>query len=108
MKTIRYLAALLLVISGIWHLALYFKAPDIWGIVALVFGIMYVIIGLLLFTPKKVGVYLGLIPLIPLIAAPFMVDLKSLDLTTALILLIDLVVVICCAYLLLKRNKTKS
>lgn len=108
MKTIRYFAALLMLISGVWHIVLYLKAPADFGIAALAFGILYVITGLLLFTPKKLGVYLGLIPLVPLIMAPFMVDLKNLDLTTTIILLIDLVVFICCAYILLKRTKIKT
>ena len=106
MKTIRYIAALLMLVSGVWHIFLYIKSPAETGIAALAFGILYVVTGLLLFTPKMIGVYLGLIPLVPLIMAPFMVDLKKLDLTTIIILLIDLVVFVCCVCLLLRRKKT--
>ncbi len=106
MKTIRYFAALLMLVSGVWHVVLYFKAPDVWGITALVFGILYLIIGLLLLRPKMIGVYLGLIPVIPLISAPFIVKPEDLDMTTTSILLIDLVVFVCCVYLILNRKKT--
>ena len=107
MKTIRYIAALLMLISGIWHTIGYFMAPADWGILSLVVGILYVIIGLLLFTPKIIGVYLGLIPIIPPIAAFFVPDVK-LDFATSTLLLIDLIVFICCVYLLLKRTKAKT
>jgi hypothetical protein len=108
MKTIRFFASLLMLISGVWHVALYFKAPAVWGITALAFGILYLIIGLLLLRPKMIGVYLGLIPVVPLISAPFMVKLKDLDPAMTALLLIDLVVFVCCVYLLLKRNKAKA
>ena len=108
MKTIRYFAALLMLISGVWHVVLYLKAPADIGIAGLAFGVLYLITGLLLFWPKMIGVYLGLIPVVPLIMAPFMVKLKDLDLTTTSILLIDLVVFVCCVYLVLKRNKAKA
>lgn len=108
MKTIRYIAALLMLISGVWHIVWYIKTPVDPSIEALVFGILYIITGLLLFTPKMIGIYLGLIPLIPLIWAPFVVNLKSLDAKTTIILLIDLIVFVCCVYLLIKRKKTSA
>jgi len=106
MKTIRYFAALLMLISGVWHVALYLKTPADVGIVGLTFGVLYLITGLLLLRPKMIGVYLGLIPVVPLIMAPFMVKQDDLDLATTAILLIDLVVFVCCVYLIVNRKKT--
>jgi len=68
---------------------LYFKAPAVWGITAWhsVFSIS------LSDSPaqaKMIGVYLGLIPVVPLISAPFMVKLKDLDPAMTALLLIDL------------------
>jgi hypothetical protein len=104
MKTIRYFAALLMLISGVWHVALYFKAPAEWGIAALAFGVLYFIIGLLLLRPKMIGVYLGLLPIVAVVAAPFMIGLKNLGLVMSALLIIDLVVFVCCVFLILKRK----
>ncbi len=70
MKNIRYVAALLLIISGVIHIVLYFKTPDDPGIMGvLAFGIIYAAIGLLLLMPNMYAVYLGLIfPIIGIIA----------------------------------------
>ncbi|MGE5457384.1 MAG: hypothetical protein ACM3RX_03435 [Methanococcaceae archaeon] len=66
MKTIRILAGILLLITGILHAVLYVQTPDDPGIIGvLVFGIIYGIIGLLLFNNKVYPLYLGsIIPLI--------------------------------------------
>jgi hypothetical protein len=106
MKTIRYFAALLMLISGVWHVAAYFKAPADWGMAALVFGVLYFIIGLLLLRPKMTGVYLGLLPIVAVIIAPIVFGLKNLGRSMTALLLIDLVVFVCCVYLILKRKKT--
>ena len=105
MKTFRFVSAFLMLVSGIWHIELYVNSPAAIGIGGLAFGILYVITGLLLFTPKMIGAYLGLIPLIPLIMAPFVLTRKDLEFQTITILLIDLVVFVCCLILVLKRKK---
>jgi len=66
MKTIRLLAAILLLISGVLHAIVYFQAPENPGsIPILLFGVIYLIVGLLLFNKKKYPLYLGII--VPLI-----------------------------------------
>jgi len=107
MKTIRFLAATLLVITGVWHATLFFKAPsDPNSIPLLVFGVIYALIGIFLFTPKKLWIYLGLIvPLIGMITATVKLGIKNFDLTMWVLILIDVVVIICCVYLLLARKK---
>jgi hypothetical protein len=108
MKTIRYFAALLMLISGVWHVALYFNAPADWGITALAFGVLYFIIGLLLLRPKMIGLYLGLLPIVAVVAAPFMIGVKNLSLIMSALLLMDLVVFVCCAFLILAGKSKHS
>jgi hypothetical protein len=108
MKTIRYIAALLMLISGIWHVVLYFKVPEYHLLLILLFGIVYLVTSLLLSMTKKIGAYFGLIfPLMALVGTVVQTsDLKSLDLTARILLLIAVVVVVCCACLILARKKT--
>jgi hypothetical protein len=108
MKTIRFFAALLLVITGVWHSSLFFKAmndPD--SLPLLIFGILYALIGVMMFTPKVLWVYLGMIlPIIGMILAFVKIGMKNFDLTMKSLMLIDLVVIFCCVYVLLTRKKT--
>jgi len=110
MKNIRYVAAMLLIISGVLHIVLYSRTPHDPGIMGvLVFGIVYAAIGLLLFMPNRYALYLGLIfPIIGLIAALVKMGIDNLDYMMILLLLIDIVVIICCAYLLIYRTRVKS
>ncbi len=107
MKNIRYVAAMLLIISGALHIALYIKTPHDPGIMGvLAFGIIYAAIGLLLLMPNMYAVYLGLIfPIVGIIAVLVKIGLKNLGYMMILLLLIDIVVIICCAYLILNRKK---
>lgn len=107
MKTIRLIAGSLLLITFVLHIIVYTKMkeePSAAGL--LVFGVIYGIIGLLLFTKKMYPVYLGLIiPLIGLIAALINFGIPELVSMETLLHLIDIVVIICCAVLLINRKK---
>ena len=107
MKTIRLLAGVLLLITGILHAVLYIKAPDAPGSIGLlIFGIIYAVIGFLLFNRKIYPVYLGLIiPLIGMTLSIIKFGIPGLISMLALFKLIGIIVVICCGYLLLKRKK---
>jgi hypothetical protein len=105
MKTIRYIAALLMLISAVWHIVHYFSISGSHGLLPLLLGILYLIIGLLLLTPKMIGVYLGLIPLVPVIMTLFAANVKNLGVATIIFMIIDLLVVICCAYLFIAKKK---
>ncbi len=60
MKSVRLLAGMLLLISGILHIVAYFKAPESQGsIPVLAFGVIYMIVGLLLFNGKQYPLYLA-------------------------------------------------
>jgi uncharacterized membrane protein HdeD (DUF308 family) len=110
MKTIRLFAGILMVITGVLHIAGYFKAPDDPGVIGmLAFGIIYGIIGLLLFTKKLYPLYLGIIlPIIGMTTAIIKLGFPSLISMMALLFLIDVIVIGCCAYLLLKSLKREA
>ena len=108
MKTLRLIAGALLVITGVLHVVGYFQAPDDpASIGTLVFGFIYGTIGVLLFTKKLYPVYLGLIlPLIGMTTVLIKFGFPALKSMMTLLLLIDVVVIVICAYLILKRKST--
>jgi len=100
---IRYLAAGLLCVTGIIHVARLGLA-DAPVLIVVVFGVAYLIIGGLLLRNNKTAYYLGaIVPLIGLCVGPVI-------LTTPPILLavflgaIEVVVIISCFYLIKKRR----
>jgi predicted Co/Zn/Cd cation transporter (cation efflux family) len=71
----------------------------------LVFGIVYVTTGILLFLKLRFSAMLGIIfPLIGIITG-FFITGHDLSPLLALLFAIDVVVVICCIFLFVKRNK---
>ena len=107
MKTIRLVPAVLLVITCVLHFIMYNKMQDEPGAIGLiVFGIIYGIIGVLLFTRKMYPVYLGLIiPLIGLIIALIKFGVPELVSLETALHIIDIVVIVCCAIILAKQKK---
>jgi hypothetical protein len=106
MKTIRLVAGAFLLLSGILHIIEYLNSNNI-GI--LLFGIIYLIIGALLFSKKTYPVYLGLvIPIIGMSLSLIKFGIPELVSLTALFKLIGLIVVICCAYLLINQKQKTS
>ena len=108
MKTIRYLAALLLVITGVLHIVDYATAPNDPGSLGiLAFGIIYGVTGLLLFASKQYAMYLGIIfPVIGITIVVIKYGVMDLGYMMTLMLLIDIVVIVCCAYLILSKKKS--
>jgi len=103
MKTIRVLAGSFLLLDGILHVVEYLNTGII-GILA--FGIIYLIIGALLFNKKDYPVYLGLIvPLIGMSSSLIKFGMQDLISLSALFKLLGIIVVICCAYILIKRKQ---
>jgi hypothetical protein len=106
MKTIRFVAGALLLLNGILHIIEYLNSNNI-GI--LIFGIVYIIIGVLLFNRKMYPVYLGvIIPIIGMTLSFIKFGIPELFSLTALFKLIGLVVVICCAYILTRQKQLHS
>ena len=106
MKTIRLIAGILLVISGVLHVVMYIKTQDDPGSIGtLIFGIIYAATGLLLFTKQKYPVYLAVIfPLIGMTIALIKFGFPALTSLMALLVLIDILVIAGCIYILVKRN----
>jgi hypothetical protein len=106
MKTIRNLAGVLLLITGILHIVLFIDKPDDPGSVGvLIFGIIYSVIGILLFNRKIYPLYLGLfIPLIGMTLSIIKFGIPDLVSLLALFKVIGIIVLICCGYLLLNRK----
>lgn len=107
MKTILYIAACLLLLTGVLHLIPIFKTPsDPNALPMMVFGILYFAVGVLLLMKKRFATYLGIIvPLIGLGTGIFVVGLKNWDTMLSFLFGIDVVVIVCCVVLLMKKEK---
>jgi len=108
MRTFRLLAGILLLTSGILHIAAYFKAPDSPGsIPVLSFGLIYMIVGSLLFNRKKYPVYLAIIvPLIGMTLSLIKFGIPGLISLSALFKVLEIIAVGCCFVFLIKSQKT--
>jgi uncharacterized membrane protein HdeD (DUF308 family) len=108
MKTIRYFAAILMLITGVLHVLPMFKAEhDPNALPMLAFGIAYFATGIVLFMNLKFSSILGIVfPLIGLATGFFVVGFKNWDTMLSIMFIIDAVVVICSVILLLNRNKS--
>jgi len=107
MKTILYVAACLLLLTGALHLIPIFKTPsDPNALPMLVFGILYFAVGVLLLMKKRFATYLGIIvPLTGLGVGFFVVGLKNWDTMLSFLFGIDAVVIVCCIDFCLTRKK---
>jgi hypothetical protein len=104
MNHIRYLAAGLLCLTGMIHVARLGLA-DAPVVIVEVFGVAYLIISGLLFWNKKVAYYLGeIVPLIGLSVGPIILKNPPI-LLAALLGAIEIVVVVSCFYLI-KRSRS--
>ena len=105
MRFFRLFAAILFLVGAGVHLYIAIKAPSsTYFEFALIFAIVYTAIGVLLLLNKRYAPFLGLIPIIPLIPASLQLDLNNLDWTSAMFV-IEVVAVVCCILLLIKRRK---
>jgi uncharacterized membrane protein HdeD (DUF308 family) len=106
MKTIRLIAGLFLLVSGILHIIVYFQAPDIPGSIGILgFGVIYCLTGLLLFNKKKYPIYLGIIvPLIGMTLSLIKFGIPEMISISALFKLLEIIAVGCCCYLLINKK----
>jgi hypothetical protein len=109
MKTIRYFAGALMLITGILHLLPFISEPgnpDAFAM--LIFGIAYLTIGVLLYLNKYFGQIIGvLIPALGLGIGFVKIGIRNWDTMLSIMFLIDAVVIVCCIILLINRKKTK-
>ena len=105
MNRIRYLAAGLLCLTGALHVAQLAVAKlDASVVIAVLFGVAYLVIGLCLFRDNRTTYYLGaIIPLIGLALATLGM-LTHPTLLAAIFIAIDVVVVLSCFYLIFKNK----
>jgi hypothetical protein len=105
-RVLRFSAAVLALLSGILHLigGLILSEIDvvIWAI-GMGFGVALVIIGVGLFTGKRLFYYAGtILPLIGGINGTY--AYVTYQVPTIPFLVIDVIVILCCAYLLFHRK----
>ena len=107
MKTIRYLAGCLLLLTGVLHFLPIIETPsDPNAIGMLVGGIIYLTIGVLLIMKIKFAPLLGLFfPLLGIVLGFLVLGFKNWDSFMSFLYAIDAVVVICCLLLLLNKKK---
>ena len=107
LKAIRYLAAGLLLLTGVLHILPIIKTPsDPNSLPMLVFGIIYFAIGVLLLMKIRFSSLLGVIfPLVGLGTGFFVVGIKNWDTMLSFMFVIDAVILVCCLILLLNKNK---
>jgi hypothetical protein len=101
MKTIRYLAAGLLLLTATFHVAQVALTPlDASLIITVVFGVAYLAIGVFLLRDGQAACYFGaVVPLVGLVLAAIGMLTKPTFLG-AVFIAIDLIVAGCCVYLL--------
>ena len=106
MKTIRLLAGILLLISGVLHIVAYFQAPESPGsIPVLAFGVIYLIVGALLFNRKKYPLYLAIfVPLIGMTLSVIKFGIPELISLSALFKVLEIIAIVCCIVLLTKSQ----
>jgi len=107
MKTIRLLAGILLLISGVLHIVVYFLAPESPGsIPILAFGIIYMIAGALLFNRKRYPLYLAIIvPLIGMTLSLVKFGIPELISLSALFKVLEIIAIVCCIVVLVKSQE---
>jgi uncharacterized membrane protein HdeD (DUF308 family) len=96
-----------MLVTGVMHMLPVFTVPrDPNALPMLGFGIAYFAIGVLLFLNKKFAEILGIVvPLIGLAIGFLKIGLKNWDGMLTIMFIIDAVVIICCIFLLMNRNK---
>ena len=106
MKTIRQIAAILLLLNGVLHGVEYLNNSNNPGSIGiLIFGVIYIITGLLIFNKKRYSVYLGLIiPIIGMTLSIIKFGVPELISLSALFKLIGLIVICCCGYILINQK----
>ncbi len=109
MRTFRLLGGILLLISGILHIVAWFKAPDSPGSIPVFsFGVIYMLVGFLLFNRKKYPIYLAIIvPLIGMTLSLLKFGIPELISLSALFKVLEIIAVVCCCVLLIKSKKTE-
>ncbi len=108
MKTIRYTAASLLLLTGLMHASYMLRAPHEPNSVGLlIFGVVYIVTAIFVYMDNKFALYAGiLIPLIGGILATADI-IKHFSRHMLAFLIIDILIIICCLYVLLRDQNAR-
>jgi hypothetical protein len=102
-KGIRLLAASLITVAGIIHLAAIAFTTGMQMAIMALFGIFYVVIGVGLFVGRRLFSYMGVvIPLVGTFIAGYAYAVNP-DMTILPLIAIDIIVILCCCYLILYK-----
>ena len=107
MKTIRYLAAGLLLFTGLLHVIQIFTATAIDAaiLITVTFGVIYLVLGVLLLRGRRIVLWLAaFLPLVGLLLAP-MGMLTKPTLLGALFMVIDIIIAAYCFTLLVRKEE---
>jgi len=110
MKAIRYIATFLLLAAGVLHCLLYIQGPQAPGsAVVLIFGIIYFVTGILLFLKIRYSSIFGIIfPLIGVIVGLILFDPTEGNLIVGILGIMDVVIIILCSILSREYIKEKK
>jgi hypothetical protein len=105
MKTIRILAATLLLLTGVLHvIQLLLAKVDSGTIITVIFGVVYLIIAFFLFRGGKTALWFGaIVPLVGLLLAVVGM-LTTPTVLRAIFIAIDVVIIACCFILLFRKG----
>jgi tellurite resistance protein TehA-like permease len=107
MKAIRYITILLLLVAGVLHIVLFIQEPlAARSAVVLVFGIIYLVIGILLFLKFKYSSLSGIIfPLAGVLVGLIAFDPKEGNMLISILGIADVLIIILCSILEWERRK---
>jgi len=109
MKTIRYLAAGLLLFTGLLHVIqiITTKVIDTATVITVIFGIIYLGLGVLLLRSGRIILWLAaILPLVGLLLAAVGMLTKP-TMLGALFMVIDIAIAACCFTLLFRKGQKK-
>jgi hypothetical protein len=105
-KVIRLLAASLITLSGIIHLTLAAFTTGTEMATLALFGVLYVVVGVGLFTVRRLFSYLGVvIPLVGGLGGAYSYVAMKPETSLLPLITIDIIVILCCCYLILHKTQ---
>ncbi len=103
-KGIRFLAAFLIMLGGIIHLAAIAVTSGVQLAIMAIFGVLYVVLGVGLFLGKRFFIYLGVVaPLVGTFVGGY-AYVTTRDVTVLPLIAIDIAVILCCCYLIFHKT----
>lgn len=107
MKAIRYIASILLLAAGVGHLVMFIRSPgDPVSAVILAFGILYAVIGMLLFLDMKYAALAGIIlPLAGIIVGLIIFDPSQRTPLLGVLGIAEVAIISLCSILEWKRRR---